>query len=132
VTDTNGNVWAADTQNPANSSTTNVTIANTTTPALYQSDAWSTGTLQYQFSVPNGSFNVTLKFAEVYLMAPGRAFNIVINGSTVAPSFDIYAAAGANAAHDQTFTVNVTGGTITIQLVPISGSTPKINAIQIQ
>ncbi len=38
-----------------------------------------------------------LHFAELYQTASGRRlFNVVINGSTVLSSFDIYAAAGGN------------------------------------
>lgn len=130
ITDPSGNVWVTD--NATNYSATNAAIANTTTPALYQKDAWSTGTLQYQFSVPNGSFTVTLKFAEFYLSARGqRVFNIVVNGTTLLAGFDILAnASGMNAAYDVSLPVTVTNGQITIQLVPVTG-TPKVNGIQI-
>src|SRR5205823_6151080 len=102
------------------------------TPTLYQSERWMIGTLQYQFTVPNDNYNVTLKFAEIYFTQAGqRVFNAVINGQTVLPNFDVFAAAsGANRAIDRTFPVTVTGGVITIQFTPVVEN-PKVNAIEI-
>ena len=128
-TDPNNNVWIPD--NAGNISSTTNTIANTTTPTLYQSDTWSTGTLQYQYSVPNGNYNVTLKFAEFYVLQAGqRQVNIVINGTTVQSAFDILAYTTPNTAYDLTFPVTVSTGQITIQLVPVVG-TAKLNALAI-
>ena len=128
ITDASG-VWSSD--NATNYSVTNSSIANAATQALYQTDTWSTGTLQYVFPVPNGSFTVTLKFAEFYLTAAGhRVFNIVVNGTTYYANFDILAHVAANTAYDVSIPVTVSGGQITIQLVPVTGS-PKLNALQI-
>jgi YVTN family beta-propeller protein len=131
-TDAGGTVWTAD--NAANYSVTNATIGNTTTPALYQTDAWSPTTLQYQFTVPNGSFTVQLKFAEFYLATAGqRVFNIVVNGTTFYANFDILApthAGAMNTAYDVSIPVVVNNGQVTIQLVPVTGS-PKLNALAI-
>jgi hypothetical protein len=129
VTDANGNVFSPD--NSTNYSVTQHAIGNTTSPALYQTDTWSTSTLQYQYTVPNGSFNVKLHFAEFYLMAAGkRVFNIVVNGVTNNANFDIYAVAGPNIAYDVVIPVVVNNGQITIQLVPVTG-TVKLNAFEI-
>jgi hypothetical protein len=98
---------------------------------LYQSERWETGRLQYQFSVTNGGYAVRLKFAEINFSQSGRrVFNIVINGQTVLSNFDIVAQAGPNTAIDKQFTVNVTGGKITIQLFGVVEN-PKISAIEI-
>ena len=134
-TDTQGNVWSADYgyANGATFSTTNA-ISGTSDPTPYQTERWSTGTLQYGFTVPNGTYAVTLKFAEIYFNnTPGqRVFNIVINGTTVASNFDITAqAGGANIAVDRTYSVNVISGQIVIQLVSVVQN-PKISAIQIR
>jgi malectin (di-glucose binding ER protein) len=87
--------------------------------------------LQYQFTVPSGTYAVTLKYAEIYFTSTGqRTFNVVINGTTVQTNFDIVAAAGGPfTAKDLTFSVTATS-TITIQFVPVVQN-PKINAIQI-
>src|SRR6202022_1878958 len=88
-TDGNGNVWAAGGEQ--NYTITTAGIGGTTTPSLYQSEAWFTGTLQYQYTVPNGSFTVKLHFAEFYENQAGhRTFNIVVNGTTFYSSYDIF------------------------------------------
>jgi subtilisin family serine protease len=133
VVDSAGISWAADSGYAGGSSYfSGASITNTTTPALYQSERYSTASLQYSFPVPNGTYAVNLKFAEIYLGGAGqRVFNIVINGTTVQPNFDPFAAAGgANRAVDKLFTVNVTSGQIVITLVPVI-SNPKISAIEI-
>ncbi|HEY6390811.1 MAG TPA: malectin domain-containing carbohydrate-binding protein [Bryobacteraceae bacterium] len=128
-TDGSGNVWAPD--NALNYNVTNAAIGNTNTPAIYQTEAWSSGTLQYQFAVPNGSFTVKLHFAEFYLTHPGeRTFNIVVNGTTYYSSFDILSAVGVNTADDLSIPVVVNNGQVTIQLVPVNGPA-KVNAIEI-
>jgi hypothetical protein len=132
-TDSAGQVWSADTGFIGGYvfSTSNA-IANTTAAPLYQTERFNNGTLQYRFGVPNGNYNVTLKFAEVYYGVAGqRVFNIVLNTQAVAPNFDIVAAAGApNRAVDRTYPVAVANGQIAIDLVPVQLS-PKISAIEI-
>ena len=56
-------------------------ILGTADGPLYQSERWTyPGALQYDFSVPAGSYTVNLKFSENYANGPGqRVFNIVIN-----------------------------------------------------
>jgi hypothetical protein len=99
--------------------------------ALYQTEAWSTGTLQYQYSVANGSRTVVLKFAESYMTASGqRQFNIVVNGTTYYASFDILGHTSPNTAYDVSIPVGVSNGQITIQLQSVKGPA-KINAIEI-
>jgi hypothetical protein len=133
-TDSSGHAWTADTAF-VNGATYagSAPISNTPDPALYQTERYSEGVpLEYKFAVPNGSYNVTLKFAEIYFTSPGqRVFNIVINGATVLPNLDIYAAAGgSNIANDQTFVASVSSNVLDIQLVPVVQN-PKVSAIQI-
>ena len=131
-TDSLGQVWSADTNTSGATYSTASTIAGTPDPALYKKERYADrAILQYQFAAPTGSYNVKLKFAEIYYTAPNqRTFNIVINGTTVTQNFDIFAVAGgAFKAVDKDFTVNSTGQ-IVIQLVPVIDS-PKISAIQI-
>jgi hypothetical protein len=136
VTDSQGNSWAADTaftggtaavQNPATS------IAGTDTPALYNGQRYGDPSFGYQFTVPNGTYTVTLKFAEQYVTGPAmREFDIAINGTAVETNFDIYAVAGAmNTAVDESFVVVVTGGVIQLAFTPGTIQSPKVDAIQI-
>src|SRR5216683_7088575 len=131
-TDTLGNSWSADTGFTGGSAaSTTSAIANTPDPKLYQTERY--GNSSYQFTVPNGSYNVVLKFAEIYWTKAGqRMFNVSINGTQVLTNFDIVAAAGASlTAVDKTFPVTVTGSSITIQFTTGSANQPKISAIEI-
>jgi hypothetical protein len=108
----------------------NVAIAGTTDPALYQTLRY--GATAYQFSAPNGTYVVNLKFAEIYFGSRGkRVFNVAINGQTVLLNFDVVAQAGGpHIAVDRRFSIPVTNGHITIQLIPVVEN-PTVNAIEI-
>jgi regulation of enolase protein 1 (concanavalin A-like superfamily) len=131
--DPNGLFWQGDTGSTAGFSySAGASIPNTTTPYLYLSERFNTSDLIYSYFVPNATYNVTLKFAEIFFSSAGqRVFNILINGTPVASNFDIVAqAGGALRAVDRTFPVTVTNGQITILLQKVTSS-PKISAIQI-
>ncbi len=132
-TDTLAQVWSADTGFiGGNTASTTSNIANTPDPKLYQTERW--GNFSYQFAIPNGSYNVVLKFAEFYFSKTGqRIFNVSINGTPVLTNFDIVAAAGtALTAIDKTFPVTVSNNQITIQFTSGSADLPKVSAIQIR
>jgi hypothetical protein len=132
-TDSSGNAWAADVNSVGYVFSTGAAIANTTAAPLYQTERWNMGPLQYAFSVPNATYTVTLKFAEIYFTTCGhRVFNVNINGAVVDANFDPCAAGGGpNRAADRTYTVNVTSGQVAISLIPVLDN-PTISAIQIQ
>jgi len=133
-TDAFGQAWLADTgylQGGAYSTVAN--ISGTPDPALYRDEHYSaSGPLTYQFAVPNGSYTVNLKFAEIYYTSPGqRVFDVAINGTTVFPHLDIIGVTGAaNKALDLSFPATVSGGVLTLTFTGITGL-PKINAIEI-
>jgi subtilisin family serine protease len=106
-------------------------ISGTTSQAVYQTCRYGP-TVDYRFTVPNGTYTVTLKFAEVSRTAPGqRLFNVFVNGTQVLANFDIFAAAGGEyIAVDKAFAVNATNGSISIQLTTAT-DWPMINGIQI-
>jgi len=108
------------------------TISNTLTPYLYLTEHFYTGAFQYQFYVPNGTYQVKLKFAEIYFTQAGqRVFNVAINGVPQLTSYDIVADAGApNRAADKLFIVPVSNGQIKVEFTPVI-SNPKIDAIEI-
>jgi len=131
-TDTQSIVWSADNSFTGGSTaTTTNAISNTPDQPLYQAERY--GTFSYQFTVPNGTYNVTLKFSENYWSVVGqRNFNVIINGSQVLSGFDIVAAAGAPfTAVDKTFATSVTGGSIVIQFTKGTADLPKVDAIRI-
>jgi hypothetical protein len=133
--DSQGIQWSADNGflQPGASWTTS-SVSNTADPGLYQTEHYSTsGTLTYEFAVPNGSYTVVLKFAEIYYTAAGRrVFDVAINGRTLYPRLDIFTAAGgANIAFDLQYPVTVSDGRISINLAAVTAF-PKINAIAIR
>ena len=131
-TDSQGQVWSADNGfTGGTASSTTSAISNTPDQPLYQAERH--GIFSYQFSVPNATYNITLKFSENYWTSTGkRLFGVVINGTQVLSNFDIVAAAGAAfTAVDKTFAVSVTGGTVTIQFLQGSADLPKVDAIKI-
>jgi hypothetical protein len=113
-------------------SSTSAAIANTATPALYQTERWSQTPFQYQFAVPAGSYQVNLKFSENSATEAGqRIFNVLVNGRAVLANFDIFASAGGGfRALDQSFAVALTGQMV-IQFVPVTGAA-KIDALEIR
>jgi hypothetical protein len=82
--------------------------------------------------VPNGTYTVKLRFAEIWYTSAGqRVFNVYIHGTTVQPNLDVFAAAGgADRAYDLSCPVTVSGGQVTISLTAVAGN-PKISAIEI-
>ena len=137
-TDRQGNLWSADfgfVGGFAPAPLTNA-IANTLDDPLFQTDhRWEwTVNPGYVFSVPNGRYEVTLRFAESnQCVANGRKFSVSIEGTTVLPNFDIFVAAGnqCNFAVDRVVTTTVSDGVLTISFTA-SAAKPKINAIQIK
>jgi hypothetical protein len=128
-----GNVWSADTGFTGGATyTTAATITDTANPSqapLYKSVRY--GNFTYQFTVPNGTYTVNLKFAEVFWTNAGqRVFDVLLNGQTVLSRFDIVAAAGAGfTAVDKSFTVGPVTQ-ITIQFVT-NVDNAAVNAIEI-
>jgi hypothetical protein len=105
-------------------------IAGTTEDILYQSERW--GMSGYQFHVPNGEYEVTLRFAEVYCAYAGcRIFSVSVEGEIVLRDFDLFAAAGRNAAHDRTVRTTINDGLLNIGFSARIGAA-KISAIAIR
>lgn len=74
------------------------------------------GDFEYNIPVANGSYNLTLKFAETFYWYKGnRVFNVVVNGSPVLTNFDILNEVPARTALDKTFPVTVTNGTVKVR-----------------
>ena len=135
-TDTDGQLWQADTgYNTGTALTTNTSAAGTTDPALYQSYRYNSTAAPMIYSLPvaNGSYHVNLLFAETSATAQAvgaRVFNVKLNGAVVLQNFDIYSAAGANAAVVKAFNAVVANGSIAIEFDKLVGNS-KINAIEI-
>jgi hypothetical protein len=127
-----GRAWQADT-GYSGGATYSVpgAVARTLDPALYLSERY--GNFSYNFSLPNGTYTVDLKFAELYWTAAGkRVFNVAINNQPVLTNFDILAQPNtpANTALDKTFTTTVTNGTLSIAFTSLVDNA-QVNAIEI-
>jgi hypothetical protein len=75
-------------------------VQNPAPEAVYQSKRTGSNNVGFTYTIPHltsgHSYKVRLHFAESVATAPGgRVFNVAINGTTVLPNFDIYAAASA-------------------------------------
>ncbi|MCL5746579.1 MAG: malectin domain-containing carbohydrate-binding protein, partial [Acidobacteria bacterium] len=129
--DANGNKWSADNGYSGGTAyTSGSAIAKTSSQPIYDSTRF--GNMSYTFTLPNGNYSVTLKFAELYWSQPGqRVFNISANGTPVLSNFDIFAAAGGrNTAVDRTFYATVTNGALNLQFASLVDSA-AVNGIEI-
>lgn len=131
--DSEGNVWLPD-QGFADGETderTDVQIANTKTPAIYQSERYSMTSFSYP--VPNGKYIVKLHFCETYdgITGPGeRVFSFNVEGQDF-KDFDVWVKAGGPLrAYIQTVNVEVTDGKLDISFTP-NVENPEINGIEI-
>jgi hypothetical protein len=136
-TDAQGKVWVADEGYVGGFVPVPSTfdIINTTDDPLFQIDRRWYGSADpaYSFVVPNGQYEVTLRFAETDQSTAGtRIFSVGIEGATVLNNFDIFAAAGGwKLVVERTFPVTVSDGTLTISVVS-NKLKPKINTIYIK
>ncbi len=137
-TDGRGQVWQADQAYVSGgwgyvdgkTSASTAAIANTDDDILYQSERFWTGRGAYAFTVPNGVYSVTLRFAELYVTAPGeRVFNVKLEGATVLAALDIYSWAGGRyVAYDRQFAVAVSNGVLNVDF---DWNAPQICAIEV-
>lgn len=125
--DYQGVTWQEDRGSVANSrvASRDLKIAN----PVYNSERY--GDFSYSFDVPDGSYNVKLKFAELFFNRKNkRVFNVEINGNQVVTNLDIVKVAGFATPYDLTFPVNVVDGIIKIDFTS-SINLAKVNAIEI-
>ncbi|MEF8786458.1 MAG: PKD domain-containing protein [Haloarculaceae archaeon] len=115
------------------------TIAGTADDALYQSERYDTGgTISYGIPVSNGTYNVTLKFAEIYFGngGPGssgnRIFDAIVEGTTVRQDLDIYDEVGPDTRLDLTQQVTVTDGYLNVSLTNTEANNPKLSALLVE
>ncbi len=104
-------------------------IAGTVDDTLYQTERY--GMTGYKFDVPNGQYQVTLHFAELFFNAPHkRVFDVSLEGQKVLENYDIFADVGKFTATSKTFLVNVTDGQLNIDF-GAKINYPKVSAIEV-
>ena len=110
-------------------STTNA-ISNTTDDVIYQTERY--GDFSYSIPLNNDSYNVVLKFAEIYQDNPGtRIFNINIEGKEVIHNLDLYFRTGKFAAYDVVIPVELKDGTLNINFVTVTDNA-KLSALEVR
>jgi hypothetical protein len=145
-----GTEYVADTQfggsfsGSQGTSSTTLAIASTEDDPLYQTERYG-DPLSYAFPVEDGTYEVTLKFAEIWHTSQtdgsgddggaagevgDRVFDVSAEGQQVLTNYDIYADAGELNATEQTFTVDVSDGTLNVQM-PASADYAKVSAITV-
>ena len=106
-----------------------VSIQNTEDDDLYKTERY--GDFSYIFTVPNGTYNVVLYFAEIFWHDPGkRIFSVKINGQQVMTDFDIMANVGFATATQKIFTSAAETGQIKVDFIT-SVDNAKISAIEL-
>jgi hypothetical protein len=104
-------------------------IANTVDPTLYRSNR--SGQFSYAIPLANGTYTLTLQFAEVYFTGPNqRRFDVLAEGQPIVSNLDLVAVAGLNVAHDVVVPVTIADGTLNLEFKPLQ-STPLISAIRV-
>ncbi|WP_423225167.1 S8 family serine peptidase [Candidatus Amarolinea aalborgensis] len=136
-TDSQARLWAIDkafvtgswgyTGGTAKSSTK--AVGNTTDDALYQKYRESPG--EYKFTVPNGNYEVTLRFADfTATSATSRIMRITIEGVIVENTLNIWSLVGQYNALDRVYQTSVSDGVLNIMFVQNGGSNvPMVNAV---
>ncbi len=104
-------------------------VGGTPDPGLYLSTRanWS----EYRFDVPNGTYIVRLRFADLFSHGPNqRILALSIEGQSVLPSLDIYAKVRDYYAIDYTFPVTVSDGQLNVTASIVLRLT-QLNAIEV-
>ncbi|HYX07011.1 MAG TPA: malectin domain-containing carbohydrate-binding protein, partial [Bacteroidales bacterium] len=124
-----GTSYSADMSGGASFST-NSDISGTEDDQLYQTERFGKN-FSYAIPVENGSYQITLMFAEIFHSSAGqRVFNVSIEGEEVINNLDIYTKAGKNAAYNETHEVTITDGVINIAFTTVTDNA-KISAIKV-
>ncbi|MFB6320595.1 malectin domain-containing carbohydrate-binding protein [Saccharicrinis sp. FJH54] len=111
-------------------STSSTNIAGTEDDELYKTEQF--GTFAINIPLENGKYNIILKMAEIYHNSPNsRLFHVDVEGKRVIENLDIFAQVGKDVAYDVVIPVEMTDGTLNINLVTVTDNA-KINALAIE
>lgn len=137
-TDSQHEVWAADQAylgdwgyvNDSLTWTSSHSIDGTPDPALYRS--LRVNPFGYRFdNVPNGVYQIELRFSQLLDLDPGqRQFDVIVEDTLVLPAYDPAYRSGAYHADDHTFFIPVTDGQLDVRFATRIGL-PIINALRV-
>lgn len=109
-------------------------VLNAAPATVYQTERFGAASYVIPGLVPSSSCTVRLHFAELFWTAAGqRLFSVVINGTSVLSSFDIFAAAGGEfkAVVKDFPVVADASGKVTVSLMTGASDNPKISALEV-
>lgn len=136
-TDRDGNEWISD-ANMAKSAVerfqTDAIISNTNKDELYQSELWdrTNQITEFGIPVPNGEYEVTFHFAEIYYTERNaRIFDLILQDIVVYRDLDIFNEVGAFTALEITLTTKVKNGVLNVGLKRVKENA-KISGIEIR
>ena len=134
-TDTKGNVWQGRTVDDAAHGPydNGGTWPNVPDITLYKVPDLSYNDIRFDITVPNGTYQITGKFAETEAVAAGfRLMDLEAQGKIVYPNVDIVASAGGvNKPVDFTLPATVTNGSLSFVVRHVTGDFTLISALQI-
>ncbi len=137
-TDSSGNIWSADRAFTTGSygyvggSSFTGDRTTSTDGNLYRTTRYGSS-FGYNFTVPNGTYTVTLKLAEVRsasCVTGARVFNVSSEGTQVISSNDTFARVGCATAGDRSFTTTVSDGVLNLNFTTVSGFA-AVNGIEV-
>jgi hypothetical protein len=134
-TDTNGNVWQGRTVDDAAHGPydNGGTWPNTPDITLYKVADFAYNDIRFDITVPNGTYQITGKFAETEAVPTGfRLMDLEAQGQVLYTNVDIVAAAGGvNKPVDYTLPAAVTNGSLSFVVRKVTGDFALISALQI-
>ena len=107
-------------------------MAGTTDDGLYQK--WRDAPGEYRFTVPNGNYEVTLKFAEfATTKSTARIMRITLETTIVENALSVYGLVGKAVALDKVYTIAVSDGVLNIAFAKNGGTlNPMVSAVQVR
>jgi hypothetical protein len=133
-TDPDGKVWQASTGYDSGVIFSNGWVGTETKANyIYRSQLYAWGDIRFDFTVPNGDYQVIGKFASANATAPGQfTFNIESQGEVVHQDVDVFAQAGGEYKPlDIPSPAKVTNGQLSYVLRHVTGENLGIAAIEI-
>ena len=134
---TDGTVYSADTISTGVVSSTSSAIDGTLDPVVFQklrAGSSSAPGLAYAISVPDGTYDVLLQFADFtnIVLVPGmRTFNVSAEGQQLVSNLDVFNLVGHFAAYEHVLRTKVTDGTLNLNFTGVIGY-PMISGIVVR
>jgi beta-galactosidase len=113
-------------------------VRNTADSKLFQTYRYGIDKLQYNFQVPDGTYQIELYFNEPWYGIGGgmdctgwRQFDVAVNGKTAISKLDIWKEAGYNTGLKKVITATVKGGNLLITFPEVYSGQAIVSAIAV-